>query len=162
MGRGYLFLTTLFARVQLQGRRLPGGLSKRLRPQSGAIGIDAEDTPGEQCPRVAASAETKAFFTTAVGLIPAAPAWLRGPVRPRRVARRAAKCLSTSIFLMRPMAAPVLLLLSAEGRPVRFDREPEVRSRSRGRSPILRSDNIPSLCYAATAAALPRAPRPKV
>ena len=91
-------------RVDLHCCRLPGGLSSLFRPEPGVIGIEAEDTPGEESSRVGVSAEAGTLLRLAADLVPAVPSWLSGCILPSLMARRAAKCLSTSIFLMRPMA----------------------------------------------------------
>ena len=97
-------------RVDLHFCLLPGGLSNRFRPESDISGIEAEDTRVEECPKVGASAEAGTLFLLAAGSVPAATGWLISPNLPSLMARRAAKCFSTSIFLMRTMADPVVLL----------------------------------------------------
>ena len=74
------------------------------------IGIEAEATLGEDCPKARASAEAGTFLLSATGSVAAATGWLISPILPSLIALRAAKCFSTSIFLMRAKAAPVVLL----------------------------------------------------
>lgn len=52
-------------------------------------------------------------FLLAADLVPAVSGWLNGRVLPSLMARRSAKCFSTSIFLMRLIGAPVVLLVSS-------------------------------------------------
>ena len=55
------------------------------------IGIEAEDTLGEECPKLGASAEIGTLFLLAAGSVPAATGWLISPILPSLMARRAAK-----------------------------------------------------------------------
>jgi len=77
------------------------------------IGIGAEDTLGEKCSNVSASAGAGTLFLLAAGTVPAATGWLTGQILASLMARFAAKYLSTSIFLMRAIAAPVVLFISS-------------------------------------------------
>ena len=100
-------------RVDLHSSLLAGGLSNRFRPESNMIGIDAEDTLGEESSKGRASAEVRTLFFLAADLIPARPGWLTIPNLPSLMARRAAKYLSTSIFLISAIAAPLVLFVSS-------------------------------------------------
>ena len=93
--------------------QLPGGLSNRFRPELGVIGIEAEDTLAEDSPEGRVSAGAGTPFPLAADLVPEAPSWLGGCILPSFMARRAAKCLSTSIFLIRLISTPVVLLVSS-------------------------------------------------
>lgn len=53
--------------------RLPGGLSKLLRPKSDAIGIGAEDAVDEEGPTAGVPAEARILFLLTVDLIQVAP-----------------------------------------------------------------------------------------
>lgn len=77
------------------------------------IGIEAWDTLGEECPTARTSAEAETVFPLAEDLIPAEAGWLTGTVLPSLMARRAAKYLSTSIFLISAIAAPLVLFVSS-------------------------------------------------
>lgn len=99
-------------RVYLHCCLIPGGLSNRFRPELDVIGIEAEDTLAEDGPEARASAGAGTLFFLAADLVPAAPSWLSGRILPSLMARRAAKYFSTSIFLIRAIAAPVVLFKS--------------------------------------------------
>ena len=99
-------------RVDLHFCPLPGGLSNRFRPESDISGIEAEDTLGEESPKVGASVEAGTLFLLAAGSVPAATGWPENPILPSLMARFAAKYFSTSIFLIRAIAAPVVLFKS--------------------------------------------------
>jgi hypothetical protein len=96
-------------RVDLHGCRLPGGRSNRFPPGSEVSGVEAEDLLGEESPELRFPFGRGAFASVAEGLILVAWGWLAGPVRPNLMARRAAKCFSTSIFLIRVIGVPVIL-----------------------------------------------------
>ena len=100
-------------RVYLHCCRIPGGLSNRFRRESDVIGIEAEDTLREECPKVRVWAETGTLSFLAVDLIPATPSWPSGCILPSLMARRAAKCFSTSTFLIRLIGAPAVLFISS-------------------------------------------------
>ena len=103
-------------RVDLHGCRLSGGRSNRFPPGSEVIGVEAEDLLGEESPGLRFPLGRGAFASVAEGLILVAWGWLVGPVRPNLMARRAAKCFSTSIFLIRVIGVPVIL----SGSPAAF------------------------------------------
>ncbi len=85
---------------------LPGGLSK---PELGVIGVEAEATLAEVDPEAGVSTGAGTLFFLVADSIPAAPSWLGGCFLPSLMARRAAKCFSTSIFLIRLIGTPVVL-----------------------------------------------------
>ena len=95
-------------RVYLYCCRLLGGLSSLLRTDSEAIGIEAEDTFGEEFVGVGVSAGAGTLLLLAGDLLPAVPSWLSACILPSLMALRAAKCFSTSTFLIRLIAAPVI------------------------------------------------------
>jgi hypothetical protein len=97
-------------RVDLHSCLLPGGLSNRFRPESDAIGIEVEETPGEDFSGVRLPIKRGASDGFPAWPVTAVADWLKSPILPSLMARRAAKCFSTSIFLMRTMADPVVLL----------------------------------------------------
>jgi hypothetical protein len=99
--------------VDLHGCRLPDGLRSLLRPRPRVIGIEAEDTLEELSLRVGVSTGAGTLLLLAGDLVPAVPSWLSGRIRPSLMARRAAKCSSTSIFLIRPIGPPIGLFISA-------------------------------------------------
>ena len=72
-------------------------------------GVDAEDTLGGDSPVPRFPVEPEALAAFPRALSPVARGWLAGPVLPSLMARRAAKCFSTSIFLIRIIAAPAAL-----------------------------------------------------
>src|ERR1700729_593891 len=66
---------------------------------------------GEECSMEKSSTNFAAAAFVPAGATPAAPCGrIAGKPAPRRIARRAAKCLGTSIFLIRPIVAPVVQL----------------------------------------------------
>lgn len=93
--------------------RLPGGLSKRFRPESDVIGIEMEDAIGEEVSGMRLAITRGTFLGFPARSVTAAADWLMNPTLPSLTARRAAKCFSTSIFLIRAMAAPVVMFLSS-------------------------------------------------
>ena len=100
-------------RVDLHCCRLPGGFSNRFRPESEVIGAKAENTLAEDGPEFRVSAGAGTLFLLAADFVPAAPSGLSGCILPSLAARRAAKCFSTSIFLMRLMALRPFLRFSS-------------------------------------------------
>jgi len=84
-------------------------LSNLFPPEWGLAGIEpAEELAGND-PSAGPSAGAGTRFLLAVDLIPATPSRLGACVLPSLMARRAAKCFSTSIFLIKVIAAPIVL-----------------------------------------------------
>jgi len=77
----------------------------------GVIGAEAEARLAEVGPGARVSAGAGTLFFLAADSVPAAPSWLSGCFLPSLMARRAAKCFSTSIFLIRLIRTPVVLLV---------------------------------------------------
>src|SRR5208283_4515116 len=102
-------LISQIRRVDLHSCLLAGGLSNRLRPESDMIGIEAEDALEDGASRVRLPISRGALVAFPAGSVPAATGWRKIPILPSLMARRAAKYLSTSIFLIRAIAAPVAL-----------------------------------------------------
>lgn len=94
--------------VQLHSCRLRGAVGTLGTPECGAIGIEAIGALEEECPVASSAIGAGVLFAAAAAFIRELN-WVNGPDRPSRIALRSAKCFSTSIFLMRLMAAPVLL-----------------------------------------------------
>jgi hypothetical protein len=112
---------------------LTGGLSNRLRPDSDVIGIETEDALGEEVSRVRLTITRGTFVSFPAWSVTVAADWLKIPILPSLIARRAAKCFSTSIFLIRAMAAPAVpykssaaFIKSAEEIRLRYCRLPVV------------------------------------
>src|SRR5208337_5258461 len=74
---------------------------------------EAENTLGEEFSRVRLPLKRGAFTGFPAGTVPARSGEVTGHVLPSLMARCAAKCFSTSIFLIMAMAAPVILLISS-------------------------------------------------
>jgi hypothetical protein len=70
------------------------------------IGIEAEDALEDGAPRVRLPISRGALVAFPAGSVPAATGWRKIPILPSLMARRAAKYFSTSIFLIRAIAAP--------------------------------------------------------
>jgi hypothetical protein len=98
-------------RINLHGCRLPGGLSNRFPPGSDVFGIEPEVAPREFL-GLGFPSGRGAFAAVPGRLIPIARGCLAGPILPSLVARRSAKCFSTSIFLIRLIATPAVQLIS--------------------------------------------------
>lgn len=73
------------------------------------MGVEGVGKLGEACSNAGVLAEAGIAFLLLGGLIAAVPGLLNGCILPSLMARRAAKCASTSIFLMRLIASPVVL-----------------------------------------------------
>lgn len=97
--------------MRLHVCRFRGSVDSRVPPESTAVGVGAADAFMEEYPIASLFTGAGAFLAVVAGSV-LAPCWLSSPVLPRRMARRAAKCFSTSIFLMRLTAAPVFLLVA--------------------------------------------------
>jgi hypothetical protein len=80
-------------------------------PVEAASGIEGEETLEEGCPGAPSPEEAGVGLAAAAGSAGAAGR-LPSPTFPSLMARRAAKCFSTSTFLMRLIFAPVVLLLA--------------------------------------------------
>ena len=100
-------------RVDLHSCLIPGGLSNWFRPEPATIGIEVAGTLGEKVSWVRVSPRAGTLFLLAAGTAPAAIGWLISPILPSLMARRAAKCLSTSTFLIRAIFALLVLFRSS-------------------------------------------------
>jgi hypothetical protein len=78
-----------------------GGLSNRLRPESDRIEIEAGDSLAGDGPDAGVGVGAGTPFHVETDLVLVAPSRLSGYILPSLMARRAAKCFSTSIFLIR-------------------------------------------------------------
>jgi hypothetical protein len=92
--------------VYLHCYLLPRRVRFCLALKPATIGTTTAGMLGEESPRVTIPIERGAFAAVPVRSITVAlGCWLIGLGRPNRMARRAAKCSSTSIFLIRLIAA---------------------------------------------------------
>ena len=73
------------------------------------LGTESEDVPGEESLELVFPAGRGGFAVVPGRLIPIVRGCVAGPMLPNLMARRAAKCFSTSIFLIKVIAAPIVL-----------------------------------------------------